>query len=63
MKNKHPTIILNYVPGGCMGLFQPCDVRIQCIFKHSLKQSYHADIVWEVAKQLDQGKKNILIDK
>ncbi|KIK33737.1 hypothetical protein CY34DRAFT_99092, partial [Suillus luteus UH-Slu-Lm8-n1] len=37
MKNKHPTIILNYVPGGCMGLFQPCDVGIQHIFKHLLK--------------------------
>ncbi|KAG2057802.1 hypothetical protein BDR06DRAFT_980802 [Suillus hirtellus] len=29
MKIHHSTIGLHYVPGGCTGLFQPCDVGIQ----------------------------------
>jgi hypothetical protein len=63
MKNTHPTIILHYVPGGCTGLFQPCDVGIQRIFKHSLKRSYHTDIVEEITRQLDRGERNVVVDK
>jgi hypothetical protein len=29
MKKTHPNIILHYVPAGCTGVFQPCDVGIQ----------------------------------
>jgi hypothetical protein len=28
MRTHHPTIILDYVPGGCTGVHQPCDVGI-----------------------------------
>ena len=28
MRTHHPTIILNYVPGGCTGIHQPCNVGI-----------------------------------
>ncbi|KAG6904915.1 hypothetical protein DXG01_006251 [Tephrocybe rancida] len=56
MRTHHPNIILDYVPGGCMGVMQPCDVGIQHPFKLSLKQSYHEDIVEEMTQQLDKGK-------
>lgn len=55
VNTNHPTIILDYVPGGCTGLAQPCDVGIQRPFKLSIKQSYHEDIVNEVLKQIDSG--------
>ena len=42
-----------YIPGGTTGLFQPCDVGIQRIIKHSFKRSFHEDIVDEVSSQLD----------
>jgi hypothetical protein len=29
MRMMHPTIILDFVPAGCTGLHQPCDVGIQ----------------------------------
>lgn len=38
MKTHHPSIILQYIPGGCTGILQPCNIRIQWIFKHALKQ-------------------------
>ena len=52
----HPTIIVMFVPAGCTGLFQPCDVGLQRIFKHSLKISAHEDIVSEVLEQLKKGR-------
>ncbi|KAG2344250.1 hypothetical protein BDR05DRAFT_882745 [Suillus weaverae] len=63
MKNNHPTIILNYVPGGCTGLFQPCDVRIQHLFKHSLKHSYHSDVVQELLEQLACKGSHFVVNK
>ena len=63
MKNNHPTIVLNYVPGGCTGLFQPCDVGIQRVFKHSLKRSYHSDVVLELSKQLAREETRLVVDK
>lgn len=63
MKKTHPTIILDYVPGGCTGQFQPCDIEIQCVFKHSLKRSYHADVVQEISDQFSKGMEHIIVDK
>ena len=48
----HSTIIVIFVPAGLTGLFQPCDVGFQCLFKHSLKLSSHDNIVQEVLAQL-----------
>jgi hypothetical protein len=45
MKTRYPNIIVDFVPGGCTGVWQACDVGIQRIFKHSLKRSYHEDVV------------------
>jgi hypothetical protein len=55
MKKTHPRIILDYVPGGCTSVAQPCDVGIQRPFKLSLKRSYHEDVVREVMDQLNSG--------
>ncbi|KAG1854738.1 hypothetical protein C8R48DRAFT_776634 [Suillus tomentosus] len=42
---------------------QPCDVDVQHIFKHSLKRSYHEDIVRSISQQIDNSTENILFDK
>ncbi|KIK77064.1 hypothetical protein PAXRUDRAFT_167970 [Paxillus rubicundulus Ve08.2h10] len=63
MTKCHPMIILDYVPGGCTGQFQPCDVRVQRVFKHSLKRSYHADVVQQISAQINDGVEHIIIDK
>jgi len=52
MKKMHPTIILDFIPGGCTGVAQPCDVGIQRPWKLSIKRSYHEDIVSEIVDQL-----------
>lgn len=63
MKKTHPNIIVHYVPAGCTGVFQPCDVGMQRIMKHSLKRSCHRDVVDEILTQVDGGKPNITVDK
>jgi hypothetical protein len=55
MRTNHPTIILDYVPGGCTGIYQPCDVGIQRPLKLSIKKSYHEDVVQELTLQLRNG--------
>ena len=62
LRSNHPTIILSFVPGGCTGVFQPCDVGIQRPFKLSLKRSYHEDIVSEILKQFEKKIEPIQID-
>jgi hypothetical protein len=62
MKKNHPTIILDFVPGGCTGIHQPCDVGIQRPLKLSLRRSYHEDIVAEMSGQLEKNGKITLVD-
>jgi hypothetical protein len=62
MKQNHPNIILDYVPGGCTGVHQPCDVGIQRPFKLSAKRSYHEDIVDKMFSQLENDAKVLAID-
>ena len=62
MRKTHPNIILDFVPGGCTSIFQPCDVGIQRPFKLSVKRSYHEDIVSEVMCQLQANVEVIQID-
>ena len=52
MKEMDPTIILDYVPGGCTGVHQPCDVGIQRPLKLLIRCSYHEDIVHKFQEQL-----------
>jgi hypothetical protein len=53
MGQTHPNIILDFIPGGCTSVAQPCDVGIQRPFKLSIKRSYHEDVVSEVMWQLE----------
>jgi hypothetical protein len=62
MGGNHPSIILDYVPGGCTGVAQPCDVGIQRPLKLSMKRTYHEDIVTEVLQQIDAKSEHINID-
>lgn len=63
MREYHPSIILQFVPGGCTGILQPCDVGIQHIFKHSLKQSYSEDIIIIMTAQIDNGVEELIFNK
>jgi len=62
VNSKHPTIILDYIPGGCTGVAQPCNVGIQRPFKLSIKRSYHEDVISEILGQLDSGAHTLSMD-
>jgi len=47
LDQQYPWIKYRFVPGGCTGIAQPCDVGIQRPFKLAVKRSQHADIVEE----------------
>ncbi|KAG8692274.1 hypothetical protein FRC09_011339 [Ceratobasidium sp. 395] len=55
MRKNYPWIILDYVPGGCTGLFQACDVGIQRVLKLAISNCAHADIVVETVNALRSG--------
>jgi hypothetical protein len=55
MSEKHPSIVVDFVPGGCTGVHQPCDVGIQRPLKLSMRKSYHEDVVNEFLSQLEAG--------
>jgi hypothetical protein len=62
MKKNYENIIVDFVPGGCTGVAQPCDVGIQRPFKQSLKRSYHEAVVNEVLECMAKNKP-VAIDK
>ncbi|KAE9388316.1 hypothetical protein BT96DRAFT_836425 [Gymnopus androsaceus JB14] len=62
MKENYPHIILDYIPGGCTGVAQPCDVGIQCPLKLLTKQSYHEYVVNEFEKQIKSKKEVLTLD-
>lgn len=55
MWENHREIILLYVPGGCTGLFQPCDVGIQRPLKQALVSCQNAARVQEAISLLQSG--------
>jgi hypothetical protein len=56
MSENYSNIILDFVPGGCTGLTQPCDVGIQRPLKLSLKRSYHeSEVTNEMLQQIDNN--------
>ncbi|KAG6863217.1 hypothetical protein C0991_007362 [Blastosporella zonata] len=65
MKTNHPNIILDFVPGGCTGVAQPCDVGIQRPFKLSTKRSYHEDVVEDFVDQMKNstGLTTLMVEK
>jgi hypothetical protein len=52
VKATYPWIELHYVPGGCTGLFQPCNVGMQRLFKQAIKRAQLADTVATTLKHL-----------
>ena len=64
MRSNHPHIYLVYVPAGCTGLAQPCDVVLQRPLKHSILKQYCAWAAADVQKQLETGKlaKDVRLD-
>jgi hypothetical protein len=58
LKANYPDIIVDFVPGGCTGKFQPCDVAINRPLKHSVRRSFHQDVVDEVRRQMREAEKN-----
>ena len=63
MKTQHRNIILDFVPGGCTPVWQACDTGIQRIFKHSIKRSYHEDVVANMLRQIEANVDTIEINK
>jgi hypothetical protein len=61
MDMTYPWIKYHFVPGGCTGVGQPCDVSIQQPFKLTVKQTQHADIVNESLVRLAQDRSASLI--
>jgi hypothetical protein len=51
MKETYPWITLEFVPGGCTGLWQPCDIGIQRPLKLCVKRNQQADLVKETLQQ------------
>ncbi|KAF9520676.1 hypothetical protein BS47DRAFT_1286982, partial [Hydnum rufescens UP504] len=64
LHTNFPWIILEYIPGGCTGKFQACDVGFQHPLKQSIQHSQHADVITEVLEQLAKGveAKDIILD-
>ncbi|QRV73434.1 ATP-binding cassette sub-family A member 6 [Ceratobasidium sp. AG-Ba] len=55
MAINYPWIIILYVPGGCTGLFQACDVGLQRILKLAIRHEAHNDVVAETLAALSDG--------
>jgi hypothetical protein len=55
MRTHHPLIVINFVPARMTGDFQPADVGVQRLFKHSMKRTAHEDVVQEVIGKLKSG--------
>jgi hypothetical protein len=62
MHENHPTILIDFVPGGCTGVAQPCDVGIQRLFKHATNKAFLEDVVNMTLQQIDQNSDKISFD-
>jgi hypothetical protein len=55
MHKEHPNILVDFMPGGCTDVAQPCDVGIQRLYKHITNQCFLEDIVKMTLTQIDNG--------
>jgi hypothetical protein len=55
VRRRWPWIKLDYVPGGCTGIWQPCDVGIQRPLKHAIRRLQLEDVIEETVALLDHG--------
>ncbi|KAG8717745.1 hypothetical protein FRC08_006768 [Ceratobasidium sp. 394] len=61
MNDEYPWIDIKFIPAGCTGLFQACDVGIQRFLKAAIHEAAHADIVAETVEALQAGTEPRLI--
>jgi hypothetical protein len=52
---EYPWIVTDFIPAGCTGLWQPCDVGIQRPLKLAIKQCQQNDLVQTTLLQLESG--------
>ncbi|KAG9073858.1 hypothetical protein FRC06_011105 [Ceratobasidium sp. 370] len=57
MEKTYPWIDIKFIPAGCTGLFQACDVGIQRVLKIAIRNVAHADVVTETVHALKSGVK------
>jgi hypothetical protein len=55
MRETHPEILIDFVPGGGTGIGQPLDVGLNRPFKHAVKVAYHSWLVDTLIKQQRAG--------
>jgi hypothetical protein len=55
MAKMYPWITIHYIPGGCTGLFQACDLLVNRALKLAIQQASHADVVQETLRALEFG--------
>ncbi|KAF8597066.1 hypothetical protein BDV93DRAFT_453871 [Ceratobasidium sp. AG-I] len=55
MESAFPWIGLHYIPGGCTGLFQACDVALQRVAKIAMRRKPLSDIIDETTEALAGG--------
>jgi hypothetical protein len=62
MYTNHPSILIDFVPAGCTGVAQPCDIGIQHPFKHITNQCFMEDVVKVALTKID-NKEDVSIDE
>ncbi|KAG9077821.1 hypothetical protein FS749_010233 [Ceratobasidium sp. UAMH 11750] len=55
MAATYPWIALQYIPGGCTGYFQACDVALQRVVKAAIRQQALSDLVSETTEAIEHG--------
>ncbi|KAG9090561.1 hypothetical protein FS749_000462, partial [Ceratobasidium sp. UAMH 11750] len=55
MSTTYPWIALQYIPGGCTGYFQACDVALQRVVKAAIRQQALSDLVNETTEAIEGG--------
>jgi len=53
--NNDEWLIVIFVPAGCTGLFQPCDVSLQRVYRHHTRHSASDFFTAEVHRALEGG--------
>jgi hypothetical protein len=55
LRHQYEWLVVIFVPAGCTGLFQPCDVGLQRVYKHHICRSASNFFTAEVRNQLESG--------
>ncbi|KAG8955750.1 hypothetical protein FRC04_007741 [Tulasnella sp. 424] len=65
LRTMYPWILLQFCPGGCTSLFQPCDANINRLAKEAIRRAALEDIIKETTAFLEAGisPESIVLDK